>query len=63
MESGILKVEIELEGLSKAQEEFEQKKKQANELFQEKLEKTLREEKRAIEERLKSKLKEENEEQ
>ena len=57
------KVEIELEGLSKAQEEFEQKKKQANELFQEKLEKTLREEKRAIEERLKSKLKEENEEQ
>ena len=36
------KVEIELEGLSKAQEEFEQKKKQANELFQEKLEKTLK---------------------
>ena len=47
------------ETLKRAREEFEQKKKQENDLFQERLEKQLREERKAIEEKLKSKLSEE----
>ncbi|MCP4456797.1 MAG: DUF2130 domain-containing protein [Cytophagales bacterium] len=57
------KYEAEFEGLTKAKEEFEQKKKQENELFQERLEKQLKDEKANIEEKLKSKLQEEQSEQ
>ena len=57
------KYETEFENLNKAKEEFEQKKKQDNELFQERLEKQLKEEKKAIEDKLKSKLQEEQSEQ
>lgn len=57
------KFETETEILTKAKEEFEKKKKQENELFQERLEKQLKEEKRNIEEKLKIKLKDEQEEQ
>lgn len=53
----------EQEELSKAKEEFEQKKKQENELFHERLEKQLREERKSIEEKLKAKLNEEQSEQ
>lgn len=53
----------EQEKLNKAKEEFEQKKKQENELFQERLEKQLREERKSIEEKLKAKLNEEQSEQ
>jgi hypothetical protein len=48
------------EQLRRSREEFEQKKKQENEMFQERLDKQLREERRAIEEKIKSKLTEEN---
>jgi len=57
------KYESEFESLNKAKEEFEQKKKQENELFQEHLEKQLKEEKKAIEEKLKAKFEEEQSEQ
>lgn len=57
------KFEKEFESLNKAKEDFEEKKKQENELFQERLEKQLKEQSRAIEEKLKSKLKEEQTEQ
>jgi hypothetical protein len=57
------KVEKEFEGLNKAKEEFEQKKKQEKELFQERLETQLKEEKKAIEAKLKAKLTEEQSEQ
>ncbi|NOX46687.1 MAG: DUF2130 domain-containing protein [Chlorobi bacterium] len=57
------KYAAEFESLNKAKEEFEQKKKQENELFQARLEKQLKEEKKAIEEKLKAKLKEEQSEQ
>jgi hypothetical protein len=57
------KYEMEFESLNKAKEEFEQKKKQENERFQERLEKQLKEEKKSIEEKLKSKLEEEQSEQ
>ena len=57
------KYKDEYESLTVAKEEFEQKKKQENELFQERLEKQLKEEKKAIEEKLKSKLEEEQLEQ
>jgi len=57
------KYETEFESLNIAKEEFEQKKKQENELFQERLEKQLKEEKKAIEEKLKAKLEEEQLEQ
>ncbi len=46
------KFEAEAENLNKAKEEFEKRKKQENELFQERLEKQLKEEKRNIEEKL-----------
>jgi len=57
------KFEKEFENLSKAKEEFEQKKKQENELFRERLEKQLKEERREIEEKLKTKITEEQSEQ
>jgi hypothetical protein len=57
------KYETEFESLNKAKEEFEQTKKQENELFQERLEKQLKEEKKAIEEKLKTQLQEEQSEQ
>lgn len=57
------KYAAELEGLNKAKEEFEKKKKQENELFQERLETQLKQEKKTIEEKVKAKLKEEQSEQ
>ncbi len=57
------KYEGEFELLNKAKAEFEQKKRQENELFQERLEKQLREERKNIEVKLKSKLEEEQSEQ
>jgi len=57
------KYDSEFEGLNKAKEQFEQKKKQENELFQERLERQLKEERKAVEEKLKLKLKEEQSEQ
>jgi len=57
------KYDSELEGLNKAKEQFEQKKKQENELFQERLEKQLKEERKTLEEKLTLKLKEEQSEQ
>jgi hypothetical protein len=57
------KYAAEFEGLNKAKEEFEKKKKQENELFQERLETQLKQEKKAIEEKVKAKLKEEQSEQ
>ena len=57
------KYEAEFESLNKAKEEFEQKKKQEKELFQERLEKQLEEETKSIEEKLKTQLQEEQSEQ
>lgn len=57
------KVQQEHEGLSLAKAEFEEKKRQENELFQEKLEKKLGEEMRAKEAKLKTKLQGEQQEQ
>jgi hypothetical protein len=57
------KFNAEFEQLNKAKEEFEKKKKQENELFQDRLEKTLKEEKKIIEEKLKIKLQEEQADQ
>ena len=57
------KYAAEFEGLNKAKEDFEQKKKQENALFQERLETQLKQEKKAIEASLKAKLKEEQSEQ
>ncbi len=57
------KYAAEFEGLNKAKEEYEKKKKQENELFQERLETQLKQEKKAIEEKVKAKLKEEQSEQ
>ncbi len=57
------KNEVEMATLNQAKEEFEQKKKQENELFQERLEQQLKEERKAIEKKLKSKLAEEQSEQ
>jgi hypothetical protein len=57
------KIEKEFDSLNKAKEEFEEKKKQENELFQERLEKQVKEQSKAIEEKIKSKLKEEQTEQ
>lgn len=53
----------EVQTLNKAKEEFEQKKRQENELFQERLEKQLGKEKLLIEVKLKAKLGEEQAEQ
>ncbi|MFB2119938.1 DUF2130 domain-containing protein [Parapedobacter sp. 2B3] len=49
--------------LALAQEAFEQKKKQENELFQQRLDTKLREERKALEDRLKTKLADEQAEQ
>ena len=57
------KFESEFDKLNRAKEEFEEKKKQENELFQERLEKQLKEQSKAIEEKLKSKMVEEQSEQ
>lgn len=51
------------EQLAIQQQEFEQKKKQENELFQERIEKQLKEDRKGIEEKLKLKLQDENSEQ
>jgi hypothetical protein len=53
------KFEKDYELLKKEKENFEQKKKQENELFQERLEKQLKEERKVIEEKVKQKLTEE----
>jgi len=50
------KYEAELNSLNNAKEEFELKKKNENELFQERLDKQLKEERITIEEKLKTKL-------
>ncbi|NQV91983.1 DUF2130 domain-containing protein [Candidatus Woesearchaeota archaeon] len=57
------KFESEYEGLNKAKEEFEQKKKRENELFLEKVEQQLKEDTKAIEIKLKAKIQEEQSEQ
>lgn len=57
------KYEAGQEKLNKEKLEFELKKKQQNELFQERVEKKLKEEKKAIEEKLTSKIAEEQSEQ
>jgi hypothetical protein len=53
----------EMDLLRKAQEEFAEKRKQENELFQERLETRLKDERKAIEQKLKAKLTEEQAEQ
>ena len=55
--------EVEQEKLKQEKLDFEQKKKQENELFQERFDKKLKEEKSLIEEKLKAKLLEEQSEQ
>lgn len=57
------KYSAEVENLNKAKEEFEQKKKQENLLFQERLEKQLKEDRKTLEEKLKQKFREEQLEQ
>jgi len=57
------KFELEFEGLNKAKEAFEQKKKHENEMFQERLEKQLKEDRKTLEEKLKLKILEEQSEQ
>ena len=57
------KFEAEFDNLNKAKEQFEQKKKQENELFQDRLEKQLREDRKGIEERLKIMFQEEQADQ
>ena len=57
------KYDAELEGLNKAKEQFEQKKKQENEMFQERLDRQLKEDRKLMEEKLKLKIKEEQTEQ
>ena len=57
------KFDAEFEGLNKAKEQFEQKKKQENEMFQERLDKQLKEDRKGIEEKLKLKFQEEHAEQ
>lgn len=57
------KYDDEFERLNQAKEQFEQKKKQENELFQERLDKQLKEERKSMEEKLKLKFQEEQSEQ
>ena len=57
------KLDKEHEILNKDKEEFEQKKRKENELFQEKLDTKLKEEKKQLEEKLSKKYKEEQSEQ
>ena len=58
-----VKFEHERKTLDQAKTEFDLKKKQENELFQERLDKQLKEDRKAIEEKLKAKLTEEQSEQ
>ena len=53
----------EVETLNKAKDEFELKKKEANELFKERVEKQLREDRKVMEEKLKQQLKAEQSDQ
>lgn len=57
------KFSAEFDNLNKAKEEFEQKKKQENSLFQDRLDKQLREDRKSIEEKIKQKFKEEQQDQ
>ena len=57
------KFESEFEKLNRAKDDFEVKKKQENELFQDRFDKKIKEEKKSIEEKLKIKLAEEQTEQ
>jgi hypothetical protein len=57
------KQDAEFESLNRAKEQFEQKKKQENELFQERLDRQLKEERKTLEEKLKLKIQEEQSEQ
>jgi len=57
------KYDAEVDGLNRAKEQFELKKKQENELFQDRLEKQLKEDRKAMEEKLKHKFREEQSEQ
>jgi hypothetical protein len=57
------KYDAEVDGLNRAKEQFELKKKQENELFQDRLEKQLKEDRKAMEEKLKLKFREEQSEQ
>lgn len=57
------KFETEADKLNKDKADFEQKKKQMNEMFQDRLEAKIKEEKKALEDKLKTKLKEEQEDQ
>jgi len=54
---------VVLDSLNKAKEEFEQKKKQENEMFQERLDRQLKEDRKLMEEKLKQKFREEQAEQ
>src|SRR5690554_5951865 len=57
------KFEAEYDSLNKAKEEFEEKKKKENELFQERIEKQIKEEKKLLEEKLRAKINEEKADQ
>ncbi|MFA5045797.1 MAG: DUF2130 domain-containing protein [Paludibacter sp.] len=57
------KYDAEFQSLNQAKEQFEQKKKQENELFQDRLEKQLKEDRKSIEEKLKLKFRDEQAEQ
>ena len=57
------KFDSEFEKLNREKDDFEVKKKQENELFQDRFDKRIKEEKKAIEEKLKIKLAEEQTEQ
>lgn len=57
------KYDLQTQSLKRAKEDFEQKKKQENELFQQRLDKQLKHEKILIEEKIKNKLQEEQSEQ
>ncbi len=57
------KFDVEFESLNKAKEQFEQRKKQENEMFQERLDKQLKEDRKLLEEKLKLQFKEEQSEQ
>lgn len=57
------KFDAEFDSLNRAKEQFELRKKQENEMFQERLEKQLKEDRKGIEEKLKLKFREEQAEQ
>ncbi len=57
---GKKRFELEQRKLSQEKEEFEKKKKNENELFQERLDKEIKEKSKALEEKIKSRLNEEN---